>query len=231
MEILPNQPGAKKTITPKTMLLIALALVAIGALAFAGYKYSRRERAYTSLTPEQINEAAEKAAAEYAGSTIDDTASTPDTAAETEYDTGWGWFTSSGAGFKAYLPKNPVEEKGDNYYSYSVKDQYDARYMISMTQYSADVDLSNPQANLQGGLQGMLESASGSTLVSSEPTTFKGNPALDFVIRNGGYIMRGRILIVTAARTGYQIISVAPESDPYSPPNAEIFIKSFDLAK
>lgn len=100
-------------------------------------------------------------------------------------------------------------------------------YLAAFSVYPEEVDVSSPERNLEGALNGQVQSDVNSKLVSAEYTKFQDHPAVDFVIKLSHDIYRrGRLIMVGSVL--YQLVYVY-QGDSYHAGEYQDFITSFHL--
>ncbi|MDX9964278.1 hypothetical protein [Desulfobacter postgatei] len=151
----------------------------------------------------------------------------------------WKKFESPVGRFSATFPTYPTHDSENldipgtqlvmKYDMYSSETSDGTAYMINTSTYSDEIDVSNPETNLEGALNGMLASSEGNELVSSNLTTFNGNSALDYLVFNKGegeIYMKGKIIL--SGQTMCQLL-VAYEKSNYNENNYNKFINSLTI--
>ena len=108
--------------------------------------------------------------------------------------------------------------------------QYDGsdtlNYIVGHFQYSSDIDVSVPQNNLQGVMNGVLKTIKGAVIATSTFETFGKYPALSYELyssETGTYSYNKAILI------GNQLYEIAVNYQGTTPTNISEFINSFQL--
>lgn len=148
----------------------------------------------------------------------------------------WKNFVSPNSHFKVLLPKYPEQSSEPldvpdsdikipaNYYS---ADTDDYSYLIAVFEYPPEA-VSNPQANLDGSLNGMLASNSSNEIISTKSIDFLSEPAIDFIIfnRDEGVYMKG--ISVLKDTTLYSLIYSSKQLNS-NEPDYNKFIKSFSF--
>lgn len=199
-------------------ILTALGSIAIFILAFAGTRFLTDKG--TKAVVDEINQKqTEKRIVDYFTDT-----------------SGWKEFNSAVGGFRATFPSYPNQETDSlqipgiespvKYNSYSSETQNGTFYMVMVSKYPPEVDTSNPDKNLEGALNGIINSREGNQLVSSNMTYLTGNRALDFVISNGDITVQGKAVI--KGQNIYEIM-VAYENGNLNLEDYNKFMSSFVL--
>jgi hypothetical protein len=148
----------------------------------------------------------------------------------------WKEFTSPVGGFKAVFPTYPqhttdtqtipnsrVTVKSDGYESDLANG---TRYMINVFSYSEGLNVSNPDNNLEGALNGMISSTPGNKVLSSNIENSGKYPTLNFLIQNQQYYLKGKAIM--AGRTMYQMM-VVYENANYSEADYDKFLNSLEI--
>ncbi|MBP9827789.1 hypothetical protein KBC55_01400 [Patescibacteria group bacterium] len=156
----------------------------------------------------------------------------------TSYDdasTSWTPYTDTFGRFSGSFPAYPTYETDSTpitgsdvlvwYDMYSSED-LDGYYSITVSEYPVEIDLGEPEANLNNALDGLLAST-GASLVTSGFESVEGNTALyylastsDGIYLEGKSIVQGQVL--------YQLM-VAYEDEAASAEGREQFFSSFEL--
>jgi hypothetical protein len=109
-----------------------------------------------------------------------------------ESNENWKEFNSTSGQFKVDFPSYPGHDSQtvplqadltmtiDTYES----SKNNVSYGVNTVVYSSEIDTSNPINNLEGGINGMLASSEGNTLVSSQHGKYQGYDSTDFLIYN-----------------------------------------------
>jgi hypothetical protein len=110
---------------------------------------------------------------------------------------------------------------------YSAEESNGNYYFITFTTYPAQVDTSVPENNLEGSVNGTVQSIDG-TLISSNFTYFESYRAVEYLIykKDGSAYIKGKNIMV--GQTIYQI-AVAYEPANSSNVQFEKFANSFQL--
>jgi hypothetical protein len=147
----------------------------------------------------------------------------------------WKDFNSTLAGFKATFPAYPAHETEPidfggyslNMEMYSAESQNGVFYAINFITYPNEVDTSVPENNLEGSVNGTLQSIDGE-LISSDFTYFGQHRAVEYLIhkKDGTAYVKGKNILV--GQSMYQIV-VAYEPADSSNVEFEKFADSFQL--
>jgi len=148
----------------------------------------------------------------------------------------WKTFTSDQSGFSVDLPASPehLKQKIDlpntkisiEYDTFISEPSDSVVYVVSVWNYPADIDMSNPQDNLKDGFDGMLAALPGSKVIKSDMTDLQGFKALEFLVKNDDIFFQGKLLIVY--NTLYQVFTVYKENVDMKK-NYDQFSRSFKL--
>jgi len=148
----------------------------------------------------------------------------------------WKEFTSAKSGFSVKFPTEPehVEQKIDiprtdlsiHYNTYISEPDESVVYVISVWNYPAEIDMSNPEANLQDGFGGMLSALPGSQVVSMQMGEQQGYKALSFLVKNDEIYFQGKLILVY--NTLYQVFAVYKGKEEMESSYQE-YINSFNL--
>jgi len=128
----------------------------------------------------------------------------------------WVTFTSKENGFSVDLPKQPeqVHQKLDvpktdlsiEYDTYVSEINDSVVYVVSVWHYPAELDMSQPEVNLQDGFGGMLSALPNSQVLNMKMTDVQSFKALEFLVKNDDIYFQGRLILVY--NTLYQVFSV-----------------------
>ena len=147
----------------------------------------------------------------------------------------WKEFYSPVGRFTASFPTYPEHEKNEleiegagvtvAYDSYSSVTPDGTAYIISISEYPAEIDTATPEVNLEGALNGMIQSREGNELVSSGMTTFGEYTAMEYHIQNplDGVTLKGQSIM--RGQTLYQMV-VAYETNAYDDDAYQRFLDS-----
>ncbi|MCH9610587.1 MAG: hypothetical protein S4CHLAM81_04290 [Chlamydiales bacterium] len=148
----------------------------------------------------------------------------------------WKGFTAQKNGFQASFPTQPehVEQKipiprtdlAIYYNTFISEPSEDVVYVISVWNYPAEIDMSNPEGNLQDGFGGMLSALPGSQVVSMQMGEQQGFKSLSFLVKNEDIYFQGKLILVY--NTLYQVFAVYKAKDTLDT-NYSRFIESFEL--
>lgn len=147
----------------------------------------------------------------------------------------WKEFNSTIGNFKVMLPNYPSHEFSDEKIPNSTitfkADTYIAisegvTYMIQFTTYPDQVDISNPENNLEGSINGMVSSTNGNKLISSSMVNHGSNKAIDYLIQNNSTYIKGKNIMVGHS---LYIIAVSYETNQLEETKYNRFINSFQL--
>jgi hypothetical protein len=126
----------------------------------------------------------------------------------------WKEFSSPVGQFRATFPAYPAHDANTanvpgtdlavTLDTYSSATSDGTTFVVTTGVFPPEVDTSNPNANLEGSLNGMIASTEGNRLLSSSPTNFNGHPAMDFVISNDTFNLKGTIML--ADHRFYQVM-------------------------
>lgn len=155
-------------------------------------------------------------------------------AAETAFK--WKNYSYAESGFSIDLPKAPehTEQSIDIpksnlkiYYETYLSEPSDTVVMVvSVWNYPAQIDMSNPETNLRDGFNGMLSALPGSDVESMRITDVQGFKALEFLVKNEDIYFQGELVLVY--NTLYQVFTVYKEGEEMKA-NYDRFISSFKL--
>lgn len=112
------------------------------------------------------------------------------------------------------------------YELYSCVIDPDLAYVVSTAAYPQEAISSHPEVNIEGSLNGILNSTPNNELVSSEFTTHDKHKALDFIIKNKDIYLRGKIIIVD--KRLYTLMHQY-KKDTYNEYYYNKFVNSFEL--
>lgn len=144
--------------------------------------------------------------------------------------------------FKVTFPLTPQHEVKSvqvpnidydiRYEVYSCTIDPDLAYVVSSVEYPQEVNISNPEVNLEGSLNGILNSTPNNELVSSDFTTHDKYKALDFIIKNG-FIMKNKELyikgkIIILDKRAYTLMYQYTK-DKYNEYYYNKFVNSFEI--
>ena len=148
----------------------------------------------------------------------------------------WKAFSAPQSGFSVDLPTQPehIEQKIDipktdlsiNYNTYISEPNEDVVYVISVWNYPAEIDMSQPEVNLQDGFGGMLSALPGSQVISMKMGELQGFKALEFLVKNDDIFFQGKLVLVH--NTLYQVFTVYKTTADMSKDYGH-FIDSFKL--
>jgi len=152
----------------------------------------------------------------------------------------WEEFSSVTERFKVLFPTYPnreieemkipnIKSPAKNIY-YSSERSDGVIYVVNITIYPPEIDISKTEANLENALNEQLASMRGE-LISSSFTNFHGYRALDFLVQISGaktYYIKGRIFMVKY--TLYKL-GMLYTNQNYSESDYNRFINSFQLIK
>lgn len=150
---------------------------------------------------------------------------------------GWKDFNSTLASFKATFPAYPTHEttpfqipgsdQSTNFEMYSAEQSDGTFYMVGYINYGSAIDTSVPENNLEGSVNGTVQSIDG-TLISSSFSDFGAYRAVDYTIhkKDGTAYVKAKNILV--GKSMYVIEAV------YEPSNAsnvqfDKFVNSFQL--
>jgi hypothetical protein len=147
----------------------------------------------------------------------------------------WEEFRSPTGTFSVLFPRYPshsseVVKLPDTqlavmYDSYVSTDTNGTAYLINVSEYPPEVDISNPTANLEGALNGMVAANEGGQLLSSNMTVYKEYPAIDYLVQAGDVGLKGRIVLV--GHKMYQLM-VSYHEATHDAQAYSTFIESFE---
>ena len=145
-----------------------------------------------------------------------------------ENQTTWINYTSQEQNFGVSFPKYPAtsSSKSDtaDFYSWEVTiDQFD--FTVYKNVYLVELDVTDPNKLLKIFLNIAISSIEG-TLISSEDLYHKGYPAIEFTVKGGGKMSKGRIILVN--KTTYEVLMLYPPGN-YDAEKYEHFIESFEV--
>lgn len=147
----------------------------------------------------------------------------------------WKEFNSTIGNFKVMLPNYPSHESNDEKIPNSnltfKADTYTAvsegvTYMIQFTTYPDQTDVTNPENNLEGSINGMVSSTNGNRLISSNMTNYGTNKAVDYLIQNNTTYVKGKNIMV--GHSLYMLV-VSYETNKLDEAKYNQFIDSFQL--
>lgn len=150
----------------------------------------------------------------------------------------WLEYNATAGQFKVQLPKYPeinsyevqipntTIKYTENDYMVEV-DDYTSYYVTSAV-LPAEVDISDPNKNLEGSVNGSVQSTEGNELISSQFTKYKGNPAVDYIIDNStiGLTMYCRAVL---AGNRLLILAASYEKNSYNNDDYNKFVNSLEL--
>ena len=153
------------------------------------------------------------------------------TATQTDVST---WRSYEKPGFSAKFPSEPtrqtqhISQSGLNVdLTIYTSDVGTSHYTVSYVTYPGNVDVSNPQNNLNGAVNGALQSSGikNPHVVKQAPTTVSGSPGMEVEARaDNGYLFLEAIL---KDHTLFQVLTANDKSTP--PASAQPFIDSVTL--
>lgn len=147
----------------------------------------------------------------------------------------WKEFNSVEGAFKISLPTIPTHETNSisipntnitgtvELYS---SEKGDSTYFIQAIRYNGGIDVSNPQANLEGAFNGRVAEIPNHKIISSEFGTFLSNDSLDYLIQSDQYYIYGKMILV--AQRMYAL-EMACEITKCSTTDYQTFTNSFQL--
>jgi len=156
----------------------------------------------------------------------------------TDTATKWTEYNSTDGYFKITFPITPkytstnekvtgsdVTFKNDNYIA-EVNGKI--AYMVNISFYPTNLDLSNVDNILSSALNGLVGSTEGNKLISSKNSDFNGNKAVDFELKNDAkkISMKGKIIFI---KTNLVQIAISYEDGNYNDADYNKFISSFIL--
>jgi hypothetical protein len=154
----------------------------------------------------------------------------------------WKQFDSAIGHFQALFPAYPQHQTQSvsvhiinatlAFDMYTSQDASGTTYLIGTTVYPSSTNISNPENNLEGALNGLITAVKGSHLVSSNITNFESYKAVEFLVQNntvdpGNIIyIKGRVMLV-----GYRMYmeEVLYQESNYRDSDYNEFMKSFTL--
>jgi hypothetical protein len=116
----------------------------------------------------------------------------------------WQSFNAAEGSFKALLPVYPVRNSSSDVndagirvtsVTYTSTVSSNLVYYIVVDTFAEPIDISNPDAALEKGLNGMLATDVNNVLVSSNYGYYGYDRVLNFIIRNNDVYIKGRILL------------------------------------
>src|SRR3989344_2714754 len=131
--------------------------------------------------------------------------------------------------FRGGISKNQTEQKVTNYFTDNStwKDFNGAFYLITFINYPSQVDTSVPETNLEGSVNGTVQSIDG-TLISSNFTYFGTYRAIEYLIykKDGNAYIKGKNILV-----GQNMYQIAVAYEPSNSSNVQFdrFANSFQL--
>lgn len=150
----------------------------------------------------------------------------------------WRVFNSSIGRFEAKFPSYPVTEKEvvqipdstltiNMYFFISEVDDHGA-YIVGVSKYPDEVDVSVPEINLENAMNGMLISTEDNELIDSNLTDFDIYKSIDFTIENNNLEIYKKGKIILADNVLYQILLIR-EKEHFNEDDYNKFINSFSL--
>ena len=152
--------------------------------------------------------------------------------------TGWTEYNATAGQFKILVPKYPVLETEEvnvpnstlkyTQHIYSSEVDSNTVYYVVMAVYPAEANTSNPNANLEGAVNGTVTSAEGNELLSSTFISYKSYPAVDYVIENAaeGVTIHGRNILIDHKYYG---LGVSNAGGTFSQTDYDKFISSLEF--
>ena len=149
----------------------------------------------------------------------------------------WKDFKSTLGSFRASFPVYPTHETEPlnlpglsqpvNMEMYSAEESNGAFYLITFINYPSQVDTSVPETNLEGSVNGTVQSIDG-TLISSNFTYFGTYRAIEYLIykKDGNAYIKGKNILV-----GQNMYQIAVAYEPSNSSNVQFdrFANSFQL--
>jgi len=162
--------------------------------------------------------------------------SAADTPTDTPKDMKWETFTSKENGFSVDVPTQPEHIHQEitipqtdlkiAYDTYISEPSEHIVYVISVWNYPHEIDMSQPDVNLQDGFGGMLSALPDSEVVDMQMTKKDGFNVLTFKVKNDDVIFEGKLMLVH--NTLYQVFAVYKSSEDVKQDFSR-FIDSFKL--
>ena len=145
-----------------------------------------------------------------------------------ENQTTWVNYTSQEQNFSVLFPNYPTVSSSKsgtaNFYSWEVMiDQFS--FAVYKNVYLVELDVTEPNKLLKIFLNIVISSIEG-TLISSEGLYHKGYPAIEFTVKAGGKMSKGRVILVN--KTTYGVLMLYPPEN-YDAEKYEHFIESFEV--
>jgi len=157
---------------------------------------------------------------------------------EYDYNAGFGsWqpFDDTFGRFSMELPSYPYYETNSTpvtgtdisvWYDMYSAEEADAFYTVTVAEYPIEIDLGEPETNLQNALDSLLISSSAS-LISSEMTSIQGNTALHYVAQTSdGFYLEGESIV--QGQVLYQLMVAYDDGDATAERRSKFF-ESFSL--
>lgn len=147
----------------------------------------------------------------------------------------WKEFNSVEGAFKVSLPTVPTHQTNSvnipntnitgtvELYS---SEKGDSTYFIQAIRYAGGIDVSNPQANLEGAFNGRASEIPNHKVISSKFGNFISNDSLDYLVQSDKYYIYGKMILVDQRMYS---LEMACEMDKCSTTNYQTFINSFQL--
>lgn len=142
----------------------------------------------------------------------------------------WQPFDDNFGRFSVEVPSYPYYETNSTpvtgtdisvwYDMYSAEEE-DAFYTVTVAEYPADIDLGEPEDNLQNALDSLLLSSSAS-LITSEMTSLQGNTALHYIAQTtDGIYLEGKSIV--QGQVLYQVMVAYDDGDATAERRAKFF--------
>jgi len=147
----------------------------------------------------------------------------------------WKDFNSVDGAFKVTFPTFPKHETHSINVSDSnitgtlelyTADKETSSYFIQAIRYNGGIDVSNPQANLEGAFNGRVAEIPNYKIISSDFGTFVLNDSLDYKVQSGDYYIYGKMVLVDQR---LYALEMACEISKCSTSDYQKFINSFQL--
>lgn len=102
----------------------------------------------------------------------------------------------------------------------------DSTYFIQAIRYNGGIDISNPQANLEGAFNGRASEIPNHKVISSKFGNFISNDSLDYLVQSDNYYIYGKMILVNQRMYA---LEMACKMDKCSTSDYQTFINSFQL--
>lgn len=145
-------------------------------------------------------------------------------------------FNSVEGRFSITFPSKPGTERENidlngesiEFVQYISQPDADHIYMVQYVNYPQSVDTSNPKANLEGAMNGVINNLGSGTLLNSRFVSYYEYPAIDFTVRHiyKGLTMHGKYRGIL---NGQELYLIAVMESDSSSAEFDTFVNSFQL--